>query len=76
MFTMLGEIFGFKRELMNERTAEEQGKHMGRPGKPRKNLERALDLFGNREENKISVNDIVKKTVVPRSTIYANAKDR
>ncbi|MFS0667077.1 hypothetical protein AB1L12_03960 [Peribacillus frigoritolerans] len=45
---------------MNERTAEGQGKHMGRPGHSRKNLERALDLFGNREENKISVNDIVK----------------
>lgn len=49
---------------------------MGRPGQPRKNLERALDLFGNREKNKISVNDIVKKTVFPSSTIYANAKDR
>ncbi|KOR78782.1 resolvase [Bacillus sp. FJAT-21352] len=82
MFTMLGEIVEFERELMNERTAEgrarskKQGKHMGRPGQPRKNLECALDLFGNREENKISVNDIVKMTVVPRSTIYANAKDR
>jgi AcrR family transcriptional regulator len=49
---------------------------MGRPGRPRKNLERALELFVNREENKISVNDIVKMTVVPRGTIYANAKDR
>lgn len=61
---------------MNERTEEGQGKHMGRPGHPRKNLERALDLFGNREENKISVNDIVKMTGVPSSTNYANAKDR
>jgi AcrR family transcriptional regulator len=49
---------------------------MGRPGQPRKNLERVLDLFVNREENKISVNDIVKMTGVPRSPIYANAKDR
>ncbi|MED3790754.1 hypothetical protein P4576_26705 [Peribacillus frigoritolerans] len=47
---------------------------MGRPGQPTKILERALDLFGNREENKISVN--VKMTGVPSSTIYANAKDR
>nr|WP_311315167.1 MULTISPECIES: hypothetical protein [unclassified Bacillus (in: firmicutes)] len=61
---------------MNERTAERQGKHMGRQGQPRKNLERALDHFGNREENKISVNDIVKMTGAPSSTIYANAKDR
>ena len=73
---MLGEIVEFERELMNERTAEGQRKHMGTPGQPRKNLERALDLFVNREENKISVNDIVKMTVVPRGTIYANAKDR
>jgi DNA invertase Pin-like site-specific DNA recombinase len=55
-FTMLGEIVEFERELMNERTAEgrarskKQGKNMGRPGQPRKNLECALDLFGNREE--------------------------
>ncbi|MCK2005150.1 hypothetical protein MZM54_27655 [[Brevibacterium] frigoritolerans] len=35
-----------------------------------------LYLFVNREENKISVNDIVKMTGVPRGTIYANAKDR
>lgn len=74
MFTMLGEIVEFERELMIERTAEGQRKHMGRPGQPRKNLEHALDLFGNREENKISVN--VKMTGVPSSTIYANAKDR
>lgn len=32
---------------------------MGRPGQPRKNLEHAVDLFVNREENEISVNDIV-----------------
>ncbi|MFS0601159.1 hypothetical protein [Peribacillus frigoritolerans] len=44
MFTMLGEIVEFERELMNERTAEGQGRHMGRPGQPRKNLERALDI--------------------------------
>ena len=82
MFTMLGEILEFERELMNERTAEgrarskKQGKHMGRPGQPTKILERALNLFVNREENKISVNDIVKMTGVPRSTSYANARDR
>lgn len=73
---MLEEFVEFERELMNERTAEGQGKHMERTGQPRKNLERALDLFGNREENKIGVNDIVKMTGVPSSTIYANAKDR
>lgn len=48
---------------------------MGRPAQ-QKNLERALELYANREENKISVNDIVKMTGVPRSTIYANAKGK
>ncbi|MEE3952216.1 recombinase family protein [Peribacillus frigoritolerans] len=46
MFTMLGEIVEFERELMNERTAEgkarvkKKWKNMGRPGQPRKYLER------------------------------------
>lgn len=41
MFTMLGAIVEFERELMNERTAvgraraKKQGKHKGRPGQPR-----------------------------------------
>lgn len=82
MFTMLGAISEFERDLINERTAEgrerakKQGKHMGRPGQPRKNIERALELFANRVENGISVNDIVKMTGVPRSTIYANVKEK
>ncbi|MFS0671052.1 recombinase family protein [Peribacillus frigoritolerans] len=82
MFTMLGAIGEFERDLINERTAEgrerakKQGKHMGRPAQPRKNLERALELYANREENRISVIDIVKMTGVPRSTIYANVKEK
>lgn len=78
MFTLLGAIGEFERDLINERTSEgrerakKQGKHMGRPSQPRKNLERALELFSNRETNGMSVNDIVKMTGVPRSTIYAN----
>ncbi|YCA42817.1 recombinase family protein [Bacillus sp. JZ8] len=80
MFTMLGAIGEFERDLINERTAEgrerakRQGKHMGRPGQPSKNLERALELFANRDESGISVNDIVKMTGVPRSTIYAKQR--
>ncbi|WP_282155903.1 recombinase family protein [Cytobacillus gottheilii] len=82
MFTMLGAIGDFERDLINERTAEgrerakKQGKHMGRPAQPNKNIERAMDLFDNRVDNKISVNDIVKLTGVPRSTIYAEVKKR
>jgi DNA invertase Pin-like site-specific DNA recombinase len=80
MFTLLGAIGEFERDLINERTTEgrerakKQGKHMGRPGQPRKNVERALKLYSNREENGMSVNDIAIITGVPRSTIYANVK--
>lgn len=77
MFTLLGAIGEFERDLINERTGEgrarakKQGKHMGRPSQPSKNVERALDLFAQRETNGMSVNDIVALTGVPRSTIYA-----
>lgn len=81
MFTMLGAIGEFERDLINERTkegrerAKKQGKHMGRPGQDEKAIKRAMELFHDREENKMSVNDIVKLTGVPRATIYAKAKE-
>lgn len=81
MFTMLGAIAEFERDLINERTAEgraraiEQGKHMGRKGKDEKQIKQAVNLFLNRDENGLSVNDIVKMTSVPRSTIYLKVKE-
>jgi len=81
MFTMLGAIAEFERDLINERTqegrerAKAQGKHMGRKGQDEKTLRKALNLYAAREENGLSVNDIVKMTGVPRSTIYAKAKE-
>lgn len=81
MFTMLGAIAEFERDLINERTAEgreraiAQGKHMGRKGQDEKQVKQAVNLFFNRKENGLSVNDISKMTGVPRSTIYAKAKD-
>ncbi|MCM3724590.1 recombinase family protein [Neobacillus cucumis] len=80
MFTMLGAIAEFERDLINERTKEgrerarEQGKHLGRKGHDTKEIKRALKLFAEREKNGLSVNDISKQTGVPRSTIYAKAK--
>jgi DNA invertase Pin-like site-specific DNA recombinase len=77
MFSMLGAIGEFEKDLINERTSEgrerakKQGKHMGRKGQPNQNVERALELVRNREVNGMSVNDISKMTSVPRSTIYA-----
>ncbi|MED3327508.1 recombinase family protein [Bacillus thuringiensis] len=81
MFTMLGAIAEFERDLINERTAEgraraiEQGKHMGRKGQDEKQIKQAMNLFFHRDENGLSVNDICKMTHVPRSTIYAKAKE-
>jgi hypothetical protein len=45
---------------------------MGRIGK----AETALKLYSERESNELSLNDIVKMTGVPRSTIYAKAKEQ
>lgn len=81
MFTMLGAIAEFERDLINDRTkegierAKKQGKHLGRYGKSEKDVKKALNLFADRENNGLSVNDIVKMTGVPRSTIYAKAKE-
>lgn len=82
MFTMLGAVAEFERDIINERTAEgrerakAQGKHMGRKGKDEKDIRKALKLYKEREQNGLSVNDIAKMTGVPRSTIYAKAKEK
>jgi len=47
---------------------------MGRVGKADKDVKEALNLYADRESNGLSVNDIIKMTGVPRSTIYAKAK--
>lgn len=76
MFTMLGAIAKFERDLINERTregrerAKAQGKQMGRKGQDEKAVKKALMLMKDRTQNKLSVNDIAKMTGVPRSTIY------
>lgn len=81
MFTMLGAIAEFERDLINERTSEgrekakRQGKHLGRKGKAEKDIKHAIKLYQEREANGLSVNDIVKMTGVPRSTIYAKIKE-
>ncbi|MCM3691500.1 recombinase family protein [Neobacillus niacini] len=82
MFTMLGAIAEFERDLIADRTTEgrerakAQGKHMGRIGKAEKDVKKALKLYNERESNGLSVNDIFKMTGVPRSTIYAKVKEK
>jgi AcrR family transcriptional regulator len=47
---------------------------MGRPAQNKKDIEKALKLYNERETNGLSVNDISRMTGVPRSTIYAEMK--
>ncbi|WP_281659455.1 recombinase family protein [Halobacillus sp. Cin3] len=81
MFTMLGAIAEFERDLIKERTADgrerakAKGTHMGRKGKDEKDVQKALKLLRERQENGLSVNEISKMTGVPRSTIYAKNKE-
>src|SRR5699024_12736736 len=64
MFNMLGSFAQFERDLIVERTAEgrkrakEQGKHLGRPSRPQKDIERALKMYDERESNGMSVSEI------------------
>ena len=81
MFTMLGAIAEFERDLIKDRTSEgrerakAKGTHMGRTGKPEKDVKKAMKMYQDREKNGLSVNEIAKSTGVPRSTIYAKAKE-
>lgn len=81
MFTMLGAIGEFERDLIVSRTSEgrerakREGKHLGRKGQDEKEVKKALHLYENRESNGMSVSDISKLTGVPRSTIYAKVKE-
>jgi DNA invertase Pin-like site-specific DNA recombinase len=81
MFTMLGAVAEFEKDLINERTAEgrarakAKGTHMGRKGQDEKQVKKALSLYAAREDNGLSVNEISSMTGVPRSTIYAKVKE-
>jgi DNA invertase Pin-like site-specific DNA recombinase len=81
LFNILGSFAQFERDLIVERTTEgregakKQGKHMGRPGQDDKTLKRAIKLYNERETNGMSVNEIVKSTGIPRSTLYAKVKE-
>lgn len=80
LFNILGSFAQFERDIIVERTGEgrerakQQGKHMGRPSQSKKDINKAIQLYNNRETNGMSVNDIQKLTGVPRSTIYAELK--
>jgi len=82
LFNILATFAQFERDIIVERTTEgrerakKQGKHMGRIGRPRKDIERALKLYDERETNGHSVSDIVKLTGVPRGSLYVEIRKR
>ncbi|WP_227935192.1 hypothetical protein [Alkalihalobacillus deserti] len=51
---------------------------MGRIGKAEKDVKslKSMKLYDERESSGLSVNDIVKMTGVPRSTIYSKVKSQ
>lgn len=79
--TMLA-VAELERNMIVERTGEgrqrakKQGKHMGRHGRPKKDIERALKLYDERDTNGMSVKDIVELTKVPRATVYHEVNKR
>lgn len=82
LFNMLAAFSQFERDLIIERTSEgrerakRQGKHLGRPSRSKKEIDRAIKLYNERNINGHSVNDIVKLTGIPRSTIYHELRKR
>lgn len=80
MFTMLGAIAEFERDLINSRMregrekAKERGVHLGRKGQDPKAIKRALQLYQERENNGMSIAEIVRTTGVPKSSLYAEIK--
>lgn len=83
LITMLSAIAEFEVSLSKERQregieqAKQRGVYKGRPKKYTKNnkaLQHAIDLYNDRDNNKMSVNDISEVTGVSRATIYRNVK--
>lgn len=81
LFNILGSFAQFERDLIVERTTEgrkrakEAGKHMGRPASSsEKEIQKAIELYKNRNNNGMTVADICKLTGVKRSTLYAKLK--
>lgn len=85
MITMLSGIAEFELALNRERTlegvanAKAKGLYKGKPKKytdKHKGLQHALELFNDRENNKLTVNDIAEKTNISRATIYRAIKEQ
>jgi DNA invertase Pin-like site-specific DNA recombinase len=85
MVTMLSGIAEFELSLIKERQregielAKQRGVYKGRPKKyteKNKGLQHALDLFKNRDSNKMTVKEICEITKVSKATLYREASVR
>ncbi|EGQ4361575.1 recombinase family protein [Staphylococcus pseudintermedius] len=81
LFNILGSFAQFERDLIVERTSEGRerakanGKKFGRkPSSSSKDIDKAIELYKNRNENGLSVGDILKMTDVKKSTFYYELK--
>lgn len=76
LFNVLGSFAEFERDMIVNRTGEgrqrakEFGKKLGRKGLPEEDIQQALRLMEDRNQNGLSVLDIVKMTGVPKATVY------
>lgn len=80
---MLLAVAEFERELILERQlegierAKERGVYQGRPKTytdKHKGLQHALELFNDRDNNKLTVDEIAEITNISRATIYREAR--
>lgn len=81
LFNILGSFAQFERDLIVERTTEgrerakEQGKHMGRRASfSPKAMQKAIEQYNKRADNKMSVSDILKLNGIPKATFYVELK--
>ena len=79
MITVLSGIAEFEADMIKERQlegielAKQRGVYKGRPHKytdKHKGLQHALELFRNRNTNKMTVNEIADITKISRATLY------
>ncbi|WP_226087473.1 recombinase family protein [Mesobacillus sp. S13] len=83
MVTVLSAVAEFEADMIRERQlegiaeAKERGVYKGRPKKyteKNKGLQYALELFNNRDKNKMTVNEIEQITKISRATLYRESK--
>ncbi|MBY0210639.1 MULTISPECIES: recombinase family protein [Priestia] len=83
MITVLSGIAEFKEDMIKERQlggieeAKKRGVYKGRPAKyteKHRGLQHAIELFHNRDTNKLTVKEIEEITQISRATLYRAVK--